>query len=80
MGEWINSFFGFHKVQNIGTYSGFPHFHDNITNNTLRFMVEKVQSKLYRWDARQLSLQENYSCAIFIIINFELLHTVDDDT
>ncbi|MBA0582524.1 hypothetical protein Gorai_024666 [Gossypium raimondii] len=31
-------------------------FHDNLTNNTLRFMVEKVCSKLCSWDAKQLSL------------------------
>ncbi|KAL1160855.1 hypothetical protein V6Z11_A07G092500 [Gossypium hirsutum] len=43
------------RVQNLRTYLGVPLFHDRTTHGTLGFVVEKVQSKLNNWDARQLS-------------------------
>ncbi|KAA3488495.1 Retrovirus-related Pol polyprotein LINE-1 [Gossypium australe] len=52
----ISGIFGFQVVQNLGSYLGVPHFHEKVTNNTLRFVMDKVCSKLCSWYARQLSL------------------------
>ncbi|KAK5811979.1 hypothetical protein PVK06_027373 [Gossypium arboreum] len=51
----ISGLFGFQVVQNLDSYLGVPLFHKKVTNNTLRFVVDKVKSKLCNWDARQLS-------------------------
>ncbi|MBA0706713.1 hypothetical protein Golax_018806, partial [Gossypium laxum] len=52
---------GFRKVHKVGSYLGVPLFHDRVTISSLKFMVEKVKSRLYRWNARQLSLADGYT-------------------
>lgn len=56
LGDRISTMLGFQMLQNFGTYLGVPLFHRRVTNSTLRFVVEKVRSKLHSWEARQLPL------------------------
>lgn len=43
-------------MSNLGYYLEVSLLHENVSNNTLRFVVEKVRNKLSSWDVRQLSL------------------------
>ncbi|KAG8480634.1 hypothetical protein CXB51_025228 [Gossypium anomalum] len=65
----ISSFFGFQEVNNLGLYLGVPLFHERVTNNTLRFVVDKVRNKLSSWDARQLSLAGRVTLAQSVLLS-----------
>ncbi|KAK5777246.1 hypothetical protein PVK06_045213 [Gossypium arboreum] len=52
----ISGIFEFLVVQNLGSYLEVPLFHEKVTNNTLRFFVDKARSKLCSWNTKQLSL------------------------
>ncbi|KAK5776842.1 hypothetical protein PVK06_044807 [Gossypium arboreum] len=65
----ISSFFGFQEVDNLGLYLGVPLFHERVTNNTLRFVVDKVRNKLSSWDARQLSLADRLTLAQSVLLS-----------
>lgn len=56
LGVRLCNILGFHKVKNLGTYLGVPLFHDRVTNNILRFIVDMVRSKLQSWDVRKLQI------------------------
>lgn len=68
LGDLISGLLEFQRVQNLGAYLGVPLFHENVINNTLRFVVEKVHDKLQSWDARQLSLVGRYTLAQSILL------------
>ncbi|KAH1130409.1 hypothetical protein J1N35_001787 [Gossypium stocksii] len=65
----ISGFLGIKVVQNLGTYLGVPLFHEKVTNNKLRFVVDKVRSKLSSWDARQLSLAGRITLAQSVLLS-----------
>ncbi|KAH1065107.1 hypothetical protein J1N35_030094 [Gossypium stocksii] len=44
-------------------------FHERVTNNTLRFVVDKVRNKLSSWDARQLSLASRVTLAQLVLLS-----------
>ncbi|KAH1082724.1 hypothetical protein J1N35_022485 [Gossypium stocksii] len=69
LGRRISGFFGFQEVTNFGHYLGVPLLHDKYTNNTLRFVVDKVHSKLTSWDARQLSFVGKVTLAQSILLS-----------
>ncbi|KAH1083864.1 hypothetical protein J1N35_023625 [Gossypium stocksii] len=54
--DCISSLFSFQEVHNLGSYLGIPLLYEKVTTNTLRFVVDKVQSKPSDWDVKQLSL------------------------
>ncbi|KAA3486848.1 Retrovirus-related Pol polyprotein LINE-1 [Gossypium australe] len=55
LGRRLSSFFGFQQVTNLGHFLGVPFLHNKVPKSTLRFVVDRVHSKLSSWDARQLS-------------------------
>ncbi|KAH1074174.1 hypothetical protein J1N35_026502 [Gossypium stocksii] len=63
LSDQISEVQGFQKVQNFGSYLGVPLFHEQVTNSTLSFVVEKVHSKLLSLDARKLSLARRVALA-----------------
>lgn len=63
----ISRHFGFQEVNNLGSYLGVPLFHEKVTNITLQFVVDKVNSKLSSWDARELSLAGRVALAQSIL-------------
>ncbi|KAA3465652.1 Retrovirus-related Pol polyprotein LINE-1 [Gossypium australe] len=65
----ISGFYGFQVVQNIGLYLGVSLFHEKVTNNTLRFVVDKMRSKLCSWDARQLFLAGKITLAQAVLLS-----------
>ncbi|KAL1112044.1 hypothetical protein V6Z11_D02G102300 [Gossypium hirsutum] len=65
----ISGFFGFQVVQNLSLYLGISLFHEKVTNNTLRFVIDKVRSKLCSWDARQLSLAGRITLAQAVLLS-----------
>lgn len=46
LGSNLCRILGFRRVTNFGCYLGIPLFHDKVTNSSLRFVVDKVRSKL----------------------------------
>ncbi|KAH1115220.1 hypothetical protein J1N35_008598 [Gossypium stocksii] len=62
-GRQLSRIIRFHKVYNLGTYLGVPLLHKKILNSALRFIIDKVQNKLNRWDARKLSLASKATLA-----------------
>lgn len=54
MGSGISSVLEFQRVDNLGSYQNVPLFHERVTNSTLRFVVDKICSKLRNWDIRLL--------------------------
>lgn len=60
---------GSQVVQNLGSYLGVLLFYEKVTNNTLRFAVDKVRSKLFSWDARQLSLAGRITLAQAVLLS-----------
>lgn len=64
----ISNFLGFHRVNNLGSYLGMPLFHERVTNSTLWFVVDKIQSKLNSWDARKFSLVGRVTLAQLVLL------------
>lgn len=58
----------FRKVHNLSSYLGVPLFHERIINNSLRFVVDKVNSRLQWWDARQLFLARKVTFAQLVLL------------
>lgn len=67
--DQISSFLRFYNVQNLRSYLRVPLFHNKFNNSTLSFVVEKVLSKLYSWDARQLFMVGRSTFAQSILLS-----------
>ncbi|KAH1040244.1 hypothetical protein J1N35_041987 [Gossypium stocksii] len=52
MVDWHSNLLNFQKVDDLGRYLEISLFHKRVTNSTLHFVIEKVRTKLQRWDAR----------------------------
>ncbi|MBA0851199.1 hypothetical protein Goshw_015136 [Gossypium schwendimanii] len=59
-------------------YLGVLLFHERITNSSLRFVIEKVKTRLQQWDARKLSLAGRFMLpqSIFLIIPNYFMQTM----
>lgn len=69
LGRIISGMLGFKKVEDLSYNFGVPLFHERATNNTLRFVVEKVRNKLQSWEARQLSLAGKLTLAQAVLLS-----------
>ncbi|MBA0598088.1 hypothetical protein Gorai_007867, partial [Gossypium raimondii] len=64
----IGGILGFQTVTDLNTYLGVPIFHERVTNNTLRFVVDMARSKLHCWDARRLPLVGRVALAQSVLV------------
>ncbi|KAA3460795.1 reverse transcriptase [Gossypium australe] len=68
LSDQISQLYGFQKVLNLGNYLGVPLLHDRVTKSTLNFVIEKVRSKLQKWEARKLSLAGRITLAQSVLL------------
>ncbi|KAA3488041.1 LINE-type retrotransposon LIb DNA [Gossypium australe] len=68
LSDQISQLYGFQKVLNLRNYLGVPLLHDRVTKSTLNFVIEKVRSKLQKWEARKLSLAGRITLAQSVLL------------
>ncbi|MBA0778184.1 hypothetical protein Gotri_006078, partial [Gossypium trilobum] len=54
------------------SHLGVPLLHDKVTSSTLRFVVDRVRSKLSSWDARQLSFASRVTLVQSILLSIPM--------
>ncbi|KAA3488563.1 LINE-type retrotransposon LIb DNA, Insertion at the S11 site-like protein [Gossypium australe] len=64
----LSDILGFNREQNLESYLGIPILHERVINSTLRFVVDRVCTKLHSWEARKLSLVGRANFAQFILL------------
>ncbi|KAA3474835.1 GTP cyclohydrolase 1-like [Gossypium australe] len=67
LSDQISQLFSFQKVRNLGNYLGVL-LHNRVTRSTLKFVIDKVKSKLQNWDARKLSLAGRVTLAQSVLL------------
>ncbi|MBA0602746.1 hypothetical protein Gorai_002916 [Gossypium raimondii] len=65
----LERFYGFQRVHNLSTYLGIPLLHERILRSTLRLVIDKIHSKLNRWDAKKLSIAGRATLAQSVLLS-----------